>query len=198
LAIETEKYVTVPSTTYTEATYAKLNQKADVGLGNVDNTSDSNKPVSTAQQTALNLKANLASPALTGTPTAPTAPAGTNTTQIATTAWVNSSLNNQSNSSYTISGGTITQYCNYFGPILICVGTYKRTTAASIQDTITFPKAFSNNLYGLSLSFGKDSASWQPNQYPAVINARSATGFTIRHSDGQSGSFYSWIAIGQA
>lgn len=30
--------------------------KADVGLGNVDNTSDANKPVSTAQQTALNGK----------------------------------------------------------------------------------------------------------------------------------------------
>lgn len=41
--------------------------KADVGLGNVDNTSDANKPVSTAQQTALNLKANLASPTFTGT-----------------------------------------------------------------------------------------------------------------------------------
>jgi hypothetical protein len=34
--------------------------KSDVGLGNVDNTSDANKPVSTAQQTALNLKANVA------------------------------------------------------------------------------------------------------------------------------------------
>lgn len=32
--------------------------KGDVGLGNVDNTSDTNKPVSTAQQTALDLKAN--------------------------------------------------------------------------------------------------------------------------------------------
>lgn len=32
--------------------------KAAVGLGNVDNTSDSGKPVSTAQQTALNLKLN--------------------------------------------------------------------------------------------------------------------------------------------
>jgi hypothetical protein len=41
--------------------------KADVGLGNVDNTSDVNKPVSTATQTALNLKANLASPTFTGT-----------------------------------------------------------------------------------------------------------------------------------
>jgi hypothetical protein len=32
-----------------------------VGLGNANNTSDDNKPVSTAQQTALNLKANLTS-----------------------------------------------------------------------------------------------------------------------------------------
>ncbi|HEY9351618.1 MAG TPA: hypothetical protein VIP28_00145, partial [Nocardioides sp.] len=39
--------------------------KADVGLTNADNTSDANKPVSTATQTALNLKANSASPALT-------------------------------------------------------------------------------------------------------------------------------------
>ena len=61
--------------------------KSDVGLSNVDNTSDANKPVSTATQTALNLKANLESPALTGTPTAPTASAGTDTTQIATTAF---------------------------------------------------------------------------------------------------------------
>lgn len=33
--------------------------KAQVGLSNVDNTSDANKPVSTATQTALNLKQNL-------------------------------------------------------------------------------------------------------------------------------------------
>src|SRR3546814_8891896 len=32
--------------------------KGDVGLGNVDNTSDANKPVSSAQQTALDLKIN--------------------------------------------------------------------------------------------------------------------------------------------
>lgn len=33
--------------------------KADIGLGNVDNTSDANKPISTATQTALNSKADL-------------------------------------------------------------------------------------------------------------------------------------------
>src|SRR5690606_35556185 len=40
--------------------------KADVGLGNVDNTSDANKPVSTAQQAALNLKANTATQVIAG------------------------------------------------------------------------------------------------------------------------------------
>lgn len=39
-------------------------------------------------------KANLASPTLTGTPTAPTAAAGTNTTQIATTEFVNAEIAN--------------------------------------------------------------------------------------------------------
>lgn len=38
---------------------AKADTAADVGLGNVDNTSDVNKPVSTAQQTALDLKINI-------------------------------------------------------------------------------------------------------------------------------------------
>ena len=41
--------------------------KGDVGLGNVDNTSDVNKPVSTATQTALNLKANAATQIIAGT-----------------------------------------------------------------------------------------------------------------------------------
>lgn len=35
-----------------------------IGLGSVDNTSDASKPVSTATQTALNLKANITSPTL--------------------------------------------------------------------------------------------------------------------------------------
>ena len=37
-----------------------------VGLNNVDNTSDANKPVSIAQQTALDLKANVAGGSFTG------------------------------------------------------------------------------------------------------------------------------------
>lgn len=66
--------------------------KGDVGLGNVDNTADADKPVSTAQQTALDLKANLASPTFTGNPAGPTPTVGDNDTSLATTAFVNTAI----------------------------------------------------------------------------------------------------------
>lgn len=50
--------------------------------------------VTSAIQTQLGTKAPLASPALTGTPTVPTAPTSTNTTQVATTAFVLSQVAN--------------------------------------------------------------------------------------------------------
>ncbi|MDT3427688.1 hypothetical protein J2Z22_003251 [Paenibacillus forsythiae] len=59
-----------------------------IGTGTVNNTEFGYLDgVTSSIQTQLNTKAPLASPALTGTPTAPTASAGTNTTQIATTAF---------------------------------------------------------------------------------------------------------------
>ncbi len=61
-------YAPIESPTFT-GTVAGVT-KAHVGLGNVDNTSDANKPVSTATQTALDLKANKAAPTFTGTVTA--------------------------------------------------------------------------------------------------------------------------------
>lgn len=66
--------------------------KSMVGLGNVDNTTDANKPVSTAAQTALDLKAPLASPTFTGTVVLPT---GTITsTMILDGTIVNADINN--------------------------------------------------------------------------------------------------------
>lgn len=73
--------------------------KTALALNNLDNTSDAGKPVSTAQQTALDLKANLASPTFTGTPTLPTGTvattqsAGNSTTAVATTAFVTTADN---------------------------------------------------------------------------------------------------------
>lgn len=78
--------------------------KSDLVIENVDNTSDINKPISKATQFALNLKADLASPALTGTPTAPTATEGTSTTQLATTAFVTSADNKKVDKTTTVNG----------------------------------------------------------------------------------------------
>ena len=82
----TTSHMTIPTTTDVlsqvflrqDQNLADLNNAAtargNLVLGNVDNTSDVNKPVSTATQTALDLKANLISPSFTtpdlGTPSA--------------------------------------------------------------------------------------------------------------------------------
>lgn len=63
---------------------AYLKQHMDSAESNITNITS----------TLLPAKAPLASPALTGTPTAPTAANGTNTTQIATTAFVTSAISN--------------------------------------------------------------------------------------------------------
>jgi precorrin isomerase len=58
--LATTAYVTnaVKVTSVSGRTGSVVLTKSDVGLSNVDNTSDLNKPVSTIQQTALDLKAN--------------------------------------------------------------------------------------------------------------------------------------------
>jgi hypothetical protein len=72
LTATTDNFIVSASSAWASRTPAQAKTslalvKGDVGLGNVDNVADTGKPVSTAQQTALNLKANLASPTFTGT-----------------------------------------------------------------------------------------------------------------------------------
>ena len=66
--------------------------KTMVGLTNVDDTTDLLKPISTATQTALDLKASLFSPVLEGTPETPTATFPSNDNQVANTAYVTNAL----------------------------------------------------------------------------------------------------------
>ena len=105
-----------------------------VGLGNCENTSDLDKPISTLAQAALDLKADLASPALTGDPTAPTQASADNSTKVATTAYVKSLF----------AGGTgpTTGY-RYINGVLV-----QAVTATSYTSTpsITFPVAFPNSV----------------------------------------------------
>ncbi len=66
--------------------------------------------VGTDIKNKLALKAPLASPALTGTPTAPTAAAGTKTTQLATTAFVTTAVANSDSTFNTTLSTLITEY----------------------------------------------------------------------------------------
>ena len=63
--VNSEGYATLASPTFT-GTVSGIT-KTMVGLGSADDTADTAKPVSTAQQTAIDLKANIASPTFTGT-----------------------------------------------------------------------------------------------------------------------------------
>jgi hypothetical protein len=58
--------------------------------------------------TAVATKADLNSPALIGTPTAPTASAGTNTTQVATVAFVGTAVTNERTATATLTNKTLT------------------------------------------------------------------------------------------
>ena len=111
--------------------------KADVGLGNADNTADTAKPVSTAQQTALDLKANLASPTFV-TPALGTPASGTltnctfptlnqNTTGNAATATTANAVNTAN--SYQVAALGIGQAADT-GTELDLAGRYAQTSIA--------------------------------------------------------------------
>ena len=92
--------------------------------------SDANKVISgadfntefTTVQTAVNSKANTASPTLTGTPAAPTAAVATNTTQLATTAFVRAEITNRA---YPVGAifTTVTAYADSAAVVAVVGGT---------------------------------------------------------------------------
>lgn len=75
-------------------------------------------------------RAPVASPAFTGTPTAPTAANGTNTTQLATTAFAHGEVSKAANGYQKLPSGLIIQW-----------GT-SATINANVNGTVTFPLAF--------------------------------------------------------
>jgi len=126
--------------------------KGDVGLGNVDNTTDAGKPVSTAQQTALNLKANLASPTFTGTVTIPTGasittpvltglPTGTGVASAATASTLASRDANANLSADNLLQGYTTTVTAAGTTTLTVDSTYLQFFTGSTTQTLTLPVA---------------------------------------------------------
>ena len=112
----TASSITDLSATATEINYshgvtsgiqAQLNGKQPTLTFDSTPTASSGNPVTSGGvYTAMSSKAPLASPALSGTPTAPTASAGTNTTQLATTAFVHTAVSSSSSGTTIIVSST--------------------------------------------------------------------------------------------
>ncbi len=136
--------------------------------------------------------APLASPALTGTPTAPTAGAGTNTPQIATTAFVQGALGNFGAS---LAGNG---YQRLPSGLIIQWGVTKdvTTTAAPTGLIVPLPIAFPTNIFSVVVTRGTDAGAspytTQSVGDPSLVN------FTIIHtrSLGSVINSWRWIAIG--
>lgn len=103
-AASVEEQLTAKQDTLIAGSYIDINNntisvvsltKAAVGLGNVDNTSDANKPISNATQTELNLKQNITDNTLTTT--AKTIPGAINELKTATDSMVVVSTDNAIN-----------------------------------------------------------------------------------------------------
>lgn len=148
----------------------------------------------------LNAKAPLASPALTGKPTAPTAETGTNTTQIATTAFVNAEIDAKMSESDamvykgTLDGGSTDTY-GALTPAANKGYTYKVTTAGLIDgvrvevgdilicNTDNTESATANN-------YSTIAENWdfiQGNQDGVVVGPSSATSGNVVLFDGATG-----------
>lgn len=107
-AAATLQYTTIDNT-------CNISALVDSALSASSTNPVQNKAINTALQSKadaslVNGLAPLASPALTGTPTAPTAASGTNTTQIATTAFVQAALSGLSGYAPTDHKSTATTY----------------------------------------------------------------------------------------
>lgn len=133
--------------------------------------------------TALALKAPLASPALTGTPTAPTASAGTSSTQIATTAFAAGSFSAAATGYQILPSGIIIQWG---------VGS---TVGNNVNQTISFPIAFTTALYSVNATAFNSSITSDDGIF--TVSNFSTSGFqTVCNTSGISFA-PSWIAVGK-
>jgi len=145
--------------------------------------------------------ATLASPALTGTPTAPTASAGTNTTQIATTAFVGTAVSNlvdsapgtlntlnelaaalgdDANFSTTVTNSIATKLPKAGGTM---TGALVGTTATFFKDATAGTNAL--NILGVNNGSGA-GITFSDNGTPAASASGQNGYFTYYHGDGQS------------
>jgi microcystin-dependent protein len=128
----------------------------------------------TAIASAIASKADINSQTLTGTPAAPTASTGTNTTQIATTAFVNASI------LYAVPAGVITMWAGSIASIptgwSLCNGS---SGTPDLRDRFVVGAGIA---YSVGATGGAGSVTLDATMLPAHTHTVSASGTTSGHS----------------
>ena len=184
LAIFPNRNIAIGKTT-NNGNRLSVNGKVDVNelqLNTTPATASGTPPVLTWNSTTKNVEsvpyssfASTASPAFTGTPTAPTATAGTNTTQIATTAFVLANSSARPYKVYTAlisqsgtSAPTATVLENTLGGTVVWTRTGSGSYVGTLAGVFTTNKTviFVNNSdaafgYGVALNTGDGTIHWE-------------------------------------
>ena len=147
--------------------------------------------VTSAIQTQLNNKAALASPTFTGTPKAPTAASSTNSTQIATTAFVKSVLSSSGNGLATFSKAQ-NGYYKFSNGLIIQWGV---ATGTADNRTVTLPTAFTSTNYMVS-AMPFTSGVTESFYSISVDSGRTTTSMVLRAAGTAKNAMWCWIAIG--
>lgn len=112
--------------------------------------------------TAVATKADSASPTLTGTPVAPTASAGTNTTQIATTAFVTTAVTNERTATATLTNKTLTS------PTISTIVNTGTLTLPTATDTMV-GRATTDTLTNKSVALGNNTVTGTKAQFNTAV-----------------------------
>jgi len=156
-AIQTQlnaKIATTDSASNDFVTYTRLNANVDVVQDNVATITARSDAYGTYANTQLGLKAPLASPTFTGVPAAPTAAAGTSTTQLATTAFVGTAVANLVDGSpealNTLNelAAALGDDANFSTTVLNQIGTVSSNTVTNATNITALETRRTNNIAG--------------------------------------------------
>lgn len=157
-----------------------------IGTGTLSTTASTIIAAINELVTSIAAKANLASPTFTGTPAAPTATAGTNTTQIATTEFVQSAVSGKANTADVV----VDMVYNPTNRILY---QQKNDQFTSVFTADNAPTSASNNLITSGAVYTAVNGKQNSNIYMQSVSV--AAGDWASHSDSLFSSYSYRAAI---
>lgn len=183
-----------------------LNAGSPVASGST--VGNANRPIymngGTLSQCSIDLStlAPKVSPALTGSPTAPTQGTSDNSTKIATTAFVRN-LINQFKTDGTLGGivgGSLTQngWVKFSNGLILQWGYFNQNSFSDKTYTVSFPIVFTNTLYIVTaIDKGKGDSSYSGGNGGNCIQSYTTTNFTYFSGFDANREGVLWFAIGK-